>query len=207
MDGPPPCKSFFQRFGMEDRLLPSIRPVDAARRLLALMRSADRRPIKATSSVARWCTRVWPIPVRPVVPSRCQSPSQTEGEPDVPRSSASYGDEPAALSHPVLSLDPNLFVRSPGPPLRPDLSFPGAPRAADGKAGPPGPPPEAAACRSEHGAILPPVGIRGCEWCAHGRLTPVPAQRPRQACGSPHRAPSRPRRSAPACWPAPPPRR
>jgi hypothetical protein len=27
MDGPPPCKSFFQRFGVEDRLLPSIRPV------------------------------------------------------------------------------------------------------------------------------------------------------------------------------------
>src|ERR687898_3290787 len=63
------------------------------------------------------------------------------------------------MAHSVLPFD-NLFVQPPGPPLRPDLSFPGAPRAADGKAGPPGPPPEAAwPCRSEHGAILPRVGI------------------------------------------------
>src|SRR4051794_25821479 len=155
---PPPCKRFLQRCDLESRLPPSIRPVDAAYRLLALMRSADRHPITLSSSAARCCTRVWPIPVRPVMPSRRQSPSQTEGEPGVPRTAASYGDEPAALSHPVLSLDANLFVRSAGPPLRPDLSLPGAPRAADGKAGPPGPPPEAA-CRSEHGAILPLVGI------------------------------------------------
>src|SRR4051795_6304196 len=126
------------------------------------MRSADRHPITLSSSAARCCTRVWPIPVRPVMPSRCQSPSQTEGEPGVPRSTASYGDEPAALSHAVLSPDPNLFVRSAGPPLRPDLSFPGAPRAAEGKAGPPGPPPQAARpCRSEHGAIVPLVGMAG----------------------------------------------
>ena len=130
------------------------------RRLLALMRSADRHPITLSSSAARCCTRVWPIPVRPVMPSRCQSPSQTEGEPGVPRSTASYGDEPAALSHPVLFPDANLFVRSAGPPLRPDLSFPGAPRAANGKAGPPRPPPKAAwPCWSEHGAILSLVGI------------------------------------------------
>ena len=56
------------------------------RRLLALMRSADRHPITLSSSAARCCTRVWPIPVRPVMPSRRQSPSQTEGEPDVPPS-------------------------------------------------------------------------------------------------------------------------
>src|SRR3954467_6697083 len=104
--------------------------------------------------------------------------------------------KPAALSHPVLSLGPNLFVRSAGPPLRPDLSFSGAPRAADGKAGPPGPPPQAAwPCRSEHGAILLLVGMTAVEGRAHVRLTPAPAERPLQACGNPHRAPSRPRRS------------
>src|SRR3954451_5390827 len=63
------------------------------------------------------------------------------------------------MAHPVLPFD-NLFVRPPGPPLRPDLSFSGAPRAADGKTGPPGPPPQAAwPCRSEHGAILLLVGM------------------------------------------------
>jgi hypothetical protein len=46
-----------------------------------------------------------------------------------------------------------------------------------------------------------------CGWRAHGRLTPRPVRPPQQACGIPHRAPSRPRRSGPACWPAPPPRR
>jgi hypothetical protein len=46
-----------------------------------------------------------------------------------------------------------------------------------------------------------------CGWRAHGRLTPKPVQPSRQGCGTPHRAPSRPRRSGPACWPAPPPRR
>ena len=151
--------------------------------------SADRRPIKVTSSLALWCTRVWPIPVRPVVPSRRQSPSQTEGEPDVPHSTASYGDGSAALSHPFLSLDPNLVVRSAGPPLCPDLSRFRAPRAADGKAGPPGPPPEAAwPCRSEHGAILPRVGIPGTKgafiaasrrrrFSRHGRLAVIFAAR------------------------------
>src|SRR3954463_6778045 len=201
---PPPCKRFLQRCDLESRLPPSIRPVDAACRLLALMRSADRHPITLSSSAARCCTRVWPIPVRPVMPSRRQSPSQTEGEPGVPRTAASYGDEPAALSHAVLSPDPNLFVQSPGPPLHPDLSFPGAPRAATGKAGPPGPPPEAAwPCRSEHGAILPLVGIPSADgafiaasrrrrFIRHGRLAVLLTARhhgpgdPRQLVGQRH---------------------
>jgi hypothetical protein len=50
------------------------------RRLLALMRSADRHPITLSSSSARCCTRVLPTPVRPVLSSRRQVPSQTEGE-------------------------------------------------------------------------------------------------------------------------------
>jgi len=52
----------------------------AAGRLLALMRSADRHPITLSSSSARCCTRVLPTPVRPVMSSRRQVPSQTEGE-------------------------------------------------------------------------------------------------------------------------------
>ena len=50
------------------------------RRLLALMRSADRHPITLPSCSARCCTRVLPTPVRPVLSSRRQVPSQTEGE-------------------------------------------------------------------------------------------------------------------------------
>ena len=119
--------STFWRRGSAAAIYPACR---AARRLLALMRSADQRPIRTASSSARCCKRVWPIPVRPVVPSRCQSPSQSEGEPGYAAVGVITSARPTALFHSPLFSDPNLFVRSSGPPLRPDLSFPGAPRAA-----------------------------------------------------------------------------
>lgn len=46
---PPALQEHFQCDGSRGRLLPSIRPTRAARSLLALMKSADRHPIKPTS--------------------------------------------------------------------------------------------------------------------------------------------------------------
>jgi len=76
---PPALQERFQRDGVRSRLLPSIRPTGAALELLALMRSADRHPINIANSAVRWCRRVWPIPVRPMLPSRRPSPSQPKG--------------------------------------------------------------------------------------------------------------------------------
>ena len=82
------------------------------RRLLALMRCADRHPITLSSSAARCCTRVWPIPVRPVMSSRRQSPSQTEGEPDVPPSAPERLPSPRHCLIPFFLLMPtSLFDR------------------------------------------------------------------------------------------------
>jgi hypothetical protein len=75
--------------------------------LLALMRSADRHPITLPSSSARCCTRVLPIPVRPVMPSRRQVPSQTEGE----RGGPGQGADRAELFILFFLLTTSLFDR------------------------------------------------------------------------------------------------
>ena len=75
--------------------------------LLALMRSADRHPITLSSSSARCCTRVLPTPVRPVLSSRRQVPSQTEGE----RGGLGQGGDPAKLLILFFLLTTSLFDR------------------------------------------------------------------------------------------------
>jgi hypothetical protein len=75
--------------------------------MLALMRSADRHPITLSSCSARCCTRVLPIPVRPVMPSRRQVPSQTEGE----RGGPGQGADRAELLILFFLLTTSLFDR------------------------------------------------------------------------------------------------
>ena len=75
--------------------------------LLALMRSADRHPITLSSSFARCCTRVLPIPVRPVLSSRRQAPSQTAGE----RGGPGQGADRAELLIVFFLLTTSLFDR------------------------------------------------------------------------------------------------
>ena len=161
---PPPCKRFLQRCDLESRLLPSIRPVDAAPQAAGpdeIRGSTPNHAVELCRSLLH-TGLADPGPTCHVITSSSRPRKPKESLMCRPR--RRDGCRAAALSHPVLSPDANLFVRSAGPPLRPDLSFPGAPRAADGKAGPPGPPPEAAwPCRSEHGAILPRVGIADAE--------------------------------------------
>src|SRR3954468_24645992 len=71
------------------------------------MRSADRHPITLSSSSARCCTRVLPIPVRPVLSSRRQVPSQTEGE----RGGPGQGADRAELLILFFLLTTSLFDR------------------------------------------------------------------------------------------------
>ena len=78
--------------------------------LLALMRFADRHPITLPSFAARCCTRVLPTPVRPVMPSRRQMPSQTEGKSEVPWSVRRSGDNRAELILLVSASFKELFV-------------------------------------------------------------------------------------------------
>ena len=75
--------------------------------LLALMRSADRHPITLSSCCARCCTRVLPIPVRPVMSSRRQVPSQTEGK----RGGPGQGADRAELLILFFLLTTSLFDR------------------------------------------------------------------------------------------------